>query len=84
MTKAYTSFKEIDNRLKVLELQREINKENLKLLAHHAKVDLVPQTFRTGIGAQMLNTSTVKSAIITFFSNRLLRFIQHKRTSKKS
>lgn len=40
MIKQYNSFKEIDYRLKILSLQREIDKENLKLNLKHSKNDL--------------------------------------------
>ena len=38
--KTYNSFEEIDNQLKILKLQREINKESLKLNLKHSKIDL--------------------------------------------
>ena len=39
MIKQYNSFEEIDNQLKILKLQREINKESLKLNLKHSKID---------------------------------------------
>ncbi len=40
MIKKYNSFVEIDNRLKILSLQREIDKERLKLNLKQSKTDL--------------------------------------------
>lgn len=42
MIKQYNSFEEIDNRLKILNLQRKIDKENLKLNLKSSKIDLSP------------------------------------------
>jgi hypothetical protein len=42
MMKQYNSFEEIDKRLKILSLQREIDKESLKLNLKHSKIDMVP------------------------------------------
>ena len=42
MKQQYTSFKEIDERLKILRLQREIYKESLKLDLSNAKTNLNP------------------------------------------
>jgi len=40
MMKQYNSFEEIDNRLKILSLQREIDKESLKLNLKHSKTGI--------------------------------------------
>ena len=48
--KEYKSFKEIDERLNILKLQREIDQESLKLHFYRAKVDLVPSRFLQGLG----------------------------------
>jgi hypothetical protein len=42
MTYRYTSFKQIDERLRILALQREISKESLKLNLYSAKRELNP------------------------------------------
>lgn len=42
MGKQYTSFKEIDDRLRVLKLQRQIEIESLKLSVNHLKANLGP------------------------------------------
>ncbi len=38
----YNSFNEIDQRLKILKLQREIYKESIKFNLHNAKTNLYP------------------------------------------
>ncbi len=42
MTYRYNSFKEIDERLRILALQREISKESLKLNLYSAKREINP------------------------------------------
>jgi hypothetical protein len=82
MVKGYTSFEEIDNRLKILELQRKIDQESLKLNIQNAKVDLVPQLFRKSVGTNFIQNETLKSLLITFISSKALNFIRSKRRSK--
>ncbi|MDF4204262.1 DUF6327 family protein [Maribacter sp. SA7] len=79
MSKQYHSFEEIDERLKVLNLQRLIAQESIKLQLNNAKTDLVPQQFRQGLGATFGNKGTIKSLAITFLSGKLLDFIKNKR-----
>tara|TARA_R110000765_G_scaffold272736_1_gene371396 strand:- start:981 stop:1238 length:258 start_codon:yes stop_codon:yes gene_type:complete len=82
MVKGYTSFEEIDKRLKILELQREINQESLKLNIQNARVDLVPRLFRNSIGTNFTQNDTLKSLFITFISTKILNFIRSKRRSR--
>jgi len=82
MRKNYTSFQEIDQRLKILKLQCEIDQENLKLNVQNAKVDMVPQLFRTGLGINFTQSNTLKSVFVTFIANKVLGFIRSKRQSK--
>lgn len=82
MVKGYTSFEEIDKRLKILELQREINQESLKLNVQNARVDLVPQLFRNSLGTNFTKNDTLKRLLITFISSKALNFIRNKRRSR--
>jgi len=82
MVKGYTSFEEIDNRLKILELQREINQEVLKLNIQNARVDLVPRLIRNNLGTNFTKNDTLKSLFITFISSKALNFIRSKRRSR--
>lgn len=55
----YNSFEDIDNRLKILKLQSEIDKESLKLHLKNAKTSLNPinilQEFRITLLKQVLS-----------------------------
>lgn len=79
MSKQYHSFEEIDERLKVLNLQRLIAQESIKLQFNSAKTDLVPHQLRQGLGAALSQKGTIKSLVITFLSGKLLDFIKSKR-----
>ncbi|SEK24687.1 hypothetical protein SAMN04488008_101133 [Maribacter orientalis] len=82
MVKSYSSFEEIDTRLKILELQREIDQESLKLNVQNARVDLVPRLFRNSLGTNFSQNDTLKSLFITFISSKALNFIRKKRRSR--
>ena len=82
MSKQYHSFEEIDERLKVLNLQRLIAQESIKLQFNSAKTDLVPHQLRQGLGATFGQKGTIKSLVITFLSGKLLDFIKSKRKSR--
>ncbi|MGO4919631.1 hypothetical protein [Maribacter spongiicola] len=82
MSKQYHSFEEIDDRLKVLNLQRLIAQESIKLQFNSAKTDLVPRQLRYGLGATFNQKETIKSLVITFLSGKLLDFIKSKRKPK--
>ncbi|WP_339627830.1 DUF6327 family protein [uncultured Maribacter sp.] len=82
MVKGYSSFEEIDTRLKILELQREIDQESLKLNVQNARVDLVPRLFRDSLGTKFTQNDTLKSLFITFISSKALNFIRKKRRSR--
>lgn len=82
MVKIYSSFEEIDTRLKILELQREIDQESLKLNVQNARVDLVPRLFRNSLGTNFSQNDTLKSLFITFISSKALNFIRKKRRSR--
>ncbi|TDT40430.1 hypothetical protein CLV90_3277 [Maribacter spongiicola] len=82
MSKQYHSFEEIDERLKVLNLQRLIAQESIKLQFNSTKTDLVPQQLRQGLGATFSQKGTIKSLVITFLSSKLLDFIKSKRKSR--
>lgn len=65
--KKYTSFKEIDNDLKILKLQREIDLENLKMNFNQAKHSLQPSNILGGFGG------IVKSFLISLFARKVLQ-----------
>lgn len=81
MIKEYKSFEEIDARLKVLKLQREIDQESLKLHYYKAKVDLVPRKLILGLGATITQGDTWKNALLAFVTKKVLGVL--KRRQKK-
>lgn len=68
--KRYTSFTEIDQDLKILKLQQEIDKENLKLNVQTAKNSIYPTNLMGGVGGivQKLVISLVAKKLINKFS----------------
>ena len=69
MIKQYNSFEEIDNRLKILKLQREINKESLKLNLKHSKIDL------TSLNVISSFNSYIQMKMITWITKNLRRYL---------
>ncbi len=65
--KKYTSFKEIDNDLKILKLQREIDLENLKMNFNQTKHSLQPSSLLGGFGG------LVKSFLVSLFARKVLK-----------
>ncbi len=65
--KKYTSFDEIDQDLKILKLQREIDMENLKMNFHQTKHSLQPMNMLGGLGGLL------KSFLISLFAKKVLR-----------
>ena len=65
--KHYSSFSEIDQRLKILSLQREIDKESLKLNLNRLKMDLYPTRFISGF------KGIVQKSLISFIATKLLK-----------
>ncbi len=53
MTYPYNSFKEIDERLRILALQRAISKESLKLKLYAAKREIYPSHLLGGLGGSL-------------------------------
>ena len=69
----YSSFKEIDERLKILGLQKEIDKENIKWNLNKSKNYLYPTHIIVGFGGFL------QTLILTFITKKLF-----KKFSKKS
>ncbi|HUH46483.1 MAG TPA: hypothetical protein VLZ54_04965 [Arenibacter sp.] len=63
----FNSFEEIDYRLKVLRLQREIEMEQVKLHFKGAKSNLLPNALMGGVG------KWTKGLLISFIANKILR-----------
>lgn len=70
--KQYASFEEINQDLRILKLQREVDKEYLKLNIQHVKNCLYPTNLLGGVGGitkKLLLTLMVKK-IVEKFSER--------------
>lgn len=63
--KKYNSFEEIDNHLKILKLQREIEKEQLVFNYKKAKILLYPKNIELEIG------DIIQQKLISLILNRL-------------
>jgi hypothetical protein len=70
MMKQYNSFEEIDTRLKILSLQREIDKESLKLNLKSSKRDLVPSMTMANFN------SLIQRKLITWTIERLRKLFR--------
>ncbi|WP_238857991.1 DUF6327 family protein [Poritiphilus flavus] len=55
----YNNFEEIDQRLEILRLQREISKENLKYNLHHAKSNFYPTQLVGGLSGAVQKMALV-------------------------
>ena len=65
--KRYKSFTEIDQDLKILKLQQEIDRENLKLTFRTAKSNLYPTNMLGGLGG------IIKKLAISMIAKKLLK-----------
>ncbi|MCF6295356.1 MAG: DUF6327 family protein [Flavobacteriaceae bacterium] len=63
----YNSFDEIDQRLKILSLQKEIDKENIKLNMHRSKNNLCPTNLLGGFDG------FIQTVVLTFVTNKLFK-----------
>ncbi len=63
--KEYTSFEEIDMDLQILELERQIDKEQLKLTIQEAKNSLYPTSLMGGVGG------IAQKLLLTFLAKKL-------------
>lgn len=82
MPREYKSFEEIDQDLSVLKLQREIDRENLKLHFYRAKVDLAPSTVLRSLGTTLTQSGTWKNLLVVFLIKKALALFQKRREKK--
>ncbi|MGB6153465.1 MAG: DUF6327 family protein [Pricia sp.] len=68
--KKYKSFEEIDQDLKILKLERQIDLENLKMNFNQTKQSLQPSSLMGGVGG------IVKSFLISLFAKKVLHRFQ--------
>lgn len=67
MSKKYSSFEEIDNDLRILRLQREIDREALKLNYQEARSSLYPTQLLGGL------SGVIQKVAITMVAKKLMR-----------
>lgn len=79
MKKEYRSFKEVDTRLKILKLQREIDQESLKLHYYRVKTDLTPLNLIKSVGANIGPSGAWKNLLVAYFTKKVLGFIRKMR-----
>lgn len=77
--KVYNSYEEVDNDLRILRLQTQINKEKIKLNYHHIKEDLEPINMVTGI----IGTIAKKAFVLKSVA-KLVGITKAKMVNKKS
>ena len=65
--KLYNNFEEINTDLKILKLQREIDRENLKLTYQNARSSFYPTNILGGFGG------LAKKIAISLFAKKLLK-----------
>ncbi|MDL5510279.1 DUF6327 family protein [Arenibacter sp. M-2] len=63
----FTSFEEIDQRLTILKLQREIDKEQLRLHVNRTKANFYPTKLLGGVGG------IAQKLLISFVAKKLLK-----------
>lgn len=63
----FTSFEEIDHKLQILKLQRQIEMEQMRLHINGAKSNLMPASLMGGVGKWS------KRLLISFITKRILR-----------
>lgn len=64
--KKYKSFDEIDQDLKILKLERQIDLENLKMNFNQTKQSLYPSSLVGGVGG------IIKSFLISLFTKKVI------------
>ncbi len=83
MAKQYRSFEEIDHRLKILNLQREISRESVKLHLNRVKADLLPRKLFRRLDKTFGENSRLKNILLAFATKKILALIRNKRDQKK-
>ncbi|WP_034920344.1 DUF6327 family protein [Gillisia sp. CAL575] len=65
--KEYSSFEEIDRDLKILKLQNQIDKEEIRLSVQHTKESLSPVSLVGGILGSIMQKAFVLKAVSKIF-----------------
>lgn len=75
MKREYSSFEEVDTRLKILKLQREISQESLKLHYQRAKTDLAPLNLIKSLGSNIRTSGGWKNLIVAYLAKKVMDFL---------
>lgn len=75
MNTKYSSFEEIDTRLKILKLQRSIDQEGLKVNLNSAKINLVPPLLVKNLGTGLIHSKTWKNVLFAFLVKKALNLL---------
>ncbi|PIB27973.1 DUF6327 family protein [Maribacter sp. 4G9] len=81
MKREYSSFEEMDTRLKILKLEREISQESLKIHYYRAKTDLAPLNLIKSLGSNIGTSGGWKNLIVAYFAKKVMDFIRNRRQS---
>ncbi|PKA98270.1 hypothetical protein B0O79_1955 [Flavobacteriaceae bacterium MAR_2009_75] len=65
--KQYTSFEQIDQDLKILKLQQDIDRENLKLKFNETKTSLYPTNLLGGVGG------VIQKLVISLIASKFMK-----------
>ncbi len=68
--KEYSSFEEIDRDLKILKLQNQINKEEIRLSLEHTKENLSPLSLIGGLFGSILPKAFALKAVSKIFGDK--------------
>jgi hypothetical protein len=79
MKREYSSFEEVDTRLKILKLQREISLESLKIHYYRARTDLAPLNLIKSLGSNIGTTGGWKNLIVAYFVKKVMDLIRNRR-----
>ena len=80
-THSFNSFEEIDQRLKILWLQKEIDQENIKLSMHNTKEYFCPTNLLSGLGSSVGFAGLLQNVFVPFVANILITKLFRKKCS---
>ena len=79
-THSFNSFEEIDKRLKILWLQKEIDQENIKLSIHNTKEYFCPTNLLSGLGSSVGFAGLLQNVFVPFVANILITKLFRKKS----
>ncbi|NND87731.1 MAG: hypothetical protein HKM28_00630 [Flavobacteriaceae bacterium] len=79
MNKKYTTFEEIDQDLRRLYLQSEIDKEELKLSLHQSKESITPGKIVTGILGSVATSAVLVRLLTPVASFAISKYLAKKK-----